>query len=146
MKRLMLLLSAMVLAASTSLTLADEDHAYTEGPVMVVSFARTQPGMFDEYMRYLDRTYKPLMDEAKKAGIVVDWAIYGTRPRDGQDANLVLTITYKNMAAMDNLQARMDPLAKKAFGSLPKAASAQADREKLRKDLGSQLVRQLILK
>lgn len=146
MKRLFLLLSAAMLTTSTSLALADEDHAYSEGPVMSVNFVRTQPGMFDEYMRYLDKTYKPLLDEAKKEGIVVDWSVYSARPRDPQDADVVLTITYKNMAALDNLQARMDPLAKKAFGSLPKAAAASADREKLRKDLGSQLVRQLILK
>lgn len=146
MKKFILLLSAALLTASTSLALADDDHAYTEGPVMSVSFVRTQPGMFDEYLRYLDKTYKPLMDEAKKAGIIVDWAVYSTRPRDAQDADLVLTITYKNLAALDNLQARMDPLSKKAFGSLPKAAAASADREKLRKDVGGQLVRQLILK
>jgi hypothetical protein len=146
MKRLILLLSAAILTASTSLTFAQEDHAYTEGPVLVVNFVRTQPGMFDEYMRYLDKTYKPLLDEAKKAGIIVDWAIYQGRTRDPQDADLVFTITYKNMAAFDNLQARMDPLAKKTFGSLPKAAAAAVDREKLRKEVGSQLVRQLILK
>jgi len=146
MKRLILMLSASILLNVTSVAYAQEDHAYTEGPVLVVNFVRTQPGMFDEYMRYLDRSYKPLLDEAKKAGIVVDWAIYAARPRDPQDADLVFTITYKDMAAFDNLQARMDPLAKKAFGSLPKAAAASADREKLRKELGSQIVRQLILK
>jgi len=102
--------------------------------------------MFDEYMRYLDKTYKPLLDEAKKAGIIVDWAVYGARARDAQDADLIFTITYKDMAALDTLQARMDPLAKKAFGSLPKASAAAVDREKLRKEVGSQLVRQLILK
>lgn len=146
MKKLTLLLSAAILAASASLAVAEEDHAYTEGTVTAVSFVRTQPGMFEEYMRYLDKTYKPVMEEAKKAGTIVDWAVYASRPRDAQDANVILTITYKNMAALDNLQARMDPLAKKAFGSLPKAAAATADREKMRKELGSQLVRQLILK
>ena len=146
MNKFTLLLSAAILTTSASLTFADEDHAYTEGPVMTVNFIRTQPGMFDEYLRYLDKTYKPLMEEAKKAGIIVDWAVYNARPRDPQDADLVLTITYKNLAALDNIQARMDPLSKKTFGSLPKAAAAAADREKLRKDLGSQLVRQLILK
>jgi hypothetical protein len=146
MKKFMLLLSVAILTTSTSLTLAQEDHVYTEGPVLVVNFVRTEPGMFEEYMRYLDKTYKPLLDEAKKTGIVVDWAIYQARARDPRDADLVFTITYKNMAAFDNLQARMDPLAKKAFGSLPKAAAAAVDREKLRKDVGSQMVRQLILK
>jgi hypothetical protein len=43
---------------SGSVTRADDDHAYTQGPVLIVSFVRTQPGMFEEYMRYLGSTYK----------------------------------------------------------------------------------------
>ena len=85
-------------------------------------------------------------DENKKQGIIIDYAIYQGRPRDPQDADLILTVTYKNMAAFDDLQARTDPTAKQAFGSLAKAASASADRSKLRIEVGSQMVRQLILK
>jgi hypothetical protein len=55
-------------------------------------------------------------------------------------------VTYKNMAAFDDLQARTDPTFKQVFGSLAKAASASADRGKMRKEVGSQMVRQLILK
>lgn len=146
MKKPILLLLAALLTIATTLTRAEDEHAYTEGPVMVVSFVRTEPGMFDEYMRYLSKTYKHLMEESKKQGIVTDYAIYQARPRDPQDADLILTVTYKNMAALDNLQARSDPLIKQVFGSLPKASAASAERAKLRKDIGSQLVRQLILK
>jgi len=86
------------------------------------------------------------MDAEKKKGIVTDYAIYQALPRDAADADVILTVTYKNMAAFDSLQAQSDPVIKEAFGSLSKAASASADREKLRKQLGSQMVRQLILK
>ena len=146
MKRTILLLLAAFLTVSTSVTRAQEDHAYTQGPVVIVSFIRTQPGMFEEYMRYLDTTYKRLLDEYKKQGIVTDYAVYEATPRDPQDADLILTVTYKNMAAFDDLQARSDPVVKQIFGSLSKSSSASADREKLRKQLGSQMVRQLILK
>lgn len=146
MKKSVLLLLAASLAISTSVTRAQEDHAYTQGPVVVVSFVRTEPGMFEDYMRYLGNTYKRLMDGYKKQGIIVDYAIYQSLPRDPHDADVILTVTYKNMAALDDLQSRTDPALKQAFGSLPKAAAASADREKLRKQLGSQLVRQLILK
>lgn len=146
MKKSVLLLLAASLAISTSVTRAQEDHAYTQGPVVVVSFVRTEPGMFEDYMRYLGNTYKRLMDGYKKQGIIVDYAIYQSLPRDPHDADVILTVTYKNMAALDDLQSRTDPALKQAFGSLPKAATASADREKLRKQLGSQLVRQLILK
>jgi len=146
MKKSTLLLLAAILTISTSVTRAQEDHAYTQGPVTIVSFVRTEPGMFDEYMRYLSNTYKKLMETQKKQGIVTDYAVYQTLPRGPQDADLILTVTYKNMAALDGLQERTDPLVKEIFGSLPKASSASADRDKMRKQLGSQLVRQLILK
>ena len=146
MKKSFLILFAAITAISTSITRAQEDHAYTQGSVTIVSFVRTEPGMFDEYLRYLSKTYKKLMEESKKQGIVTDYAIYQAQPRDPQDADVILTVTYKNMAALDTLQARTDPLVKELFGSLPKAASASVDREKLRKQLGSQMVRQLILK
>ena len=146
MKKSVLILCAAIMAVSTSVTRAQEDHAYTQGSVTIVSFVRTEPGMFDEYLRYLSNTYKKLMEESKKQGIVSDYAIYQATPRGPQDADVILTVTYKNMAAFDTLQASTDPLVKEIFGSLPKAASASADREKLRKQLGSQMVRQLILK
>ena len=145
MRKSTLLLLAAILTVSTSVTRAQEDHAYTQGPVTIVSFVRTEPGMFEEYLRYLSNTYKKLMETQKKQGIVTDYAIYQTLPRGPQDADLILTVTYKNMAALDGLQERTDPLVKETFGSLPKASSASADRDKLRKQLGSQLVRQLIL-
>jgi len=146
MKKSVLLLLAAILTISTSVTRAQEDHAYTQGQVVVVSFVRTEPGMFEEYLRYLDTTYKKLMDEYKKEGVITDYAVFNAIPRDAQDADLILTVTYKNMAAFDDLQARSDPVVKQVFGSLPKAATASADREKLRKQLGSQVVRQLVLK
>jgi len=146
MKKFILPLFAAILTISTSVTRAEDDHAYTLGPVTIVSFVRTAPGMFDDYIRYLDNTYKKLMDQLKKQGAVTDYAIFQAQPRDAQDADVILTVTYKNMAALDTLQASTDPVVKELFGSLPKAASASADREKLRKQLGSQTVRQLILK
>jgi hypothetical protein len=146
MKKSVLLLVGAILAISASVTFAQEDHAYTQGPVTIVSFVRTEPGMFDEYVRYLDNTYKKLMEQLKKQGAVTDYAVYQAAPRDAHDADVILTVTYKNMAALDTIQASTDPVVKELFGSLPKAASASADREKLRKQLGSQMVRQMILK
>ena len=146
MNKSVLLLCGALLAISTSVTPAQEDHAYTQGPVTIVSFVRTEPGMFEDYIRYLSNTYKKIMDAEKKKGVVTDYAVYQALPRDAADADVILTVTYKNMAAFDSLQAQSDPVIKEAFGSLSKAASASADREKLRKQLGSQMVRQLILK
>ena len=104
MKKSLLLLLAAILTIAASVTRAQEDHAYTQGPVTIVSFVRTEPGMFEEYMRYLSNTYKKLMEAQKKKGIVTDYAVYQTLPRNAEDADVILTVTYKNMAAFDNLQ------------------------------------------
>jgi hypothetical protein len=146
MRKPILLLLTAILSISASVTRAQEEHAYTQGPVVIVTFVRTEPGMFEEYMRYLSGTYKHVMDDYKKQGIITEYAVFQSRPRDPQDADVILTVTYKNMAAFDDLQARTDPATKKTFGSLAKASSASADRGKMRKDMGSQMIRQLILK
>src|SRR5215813_11575039 len=106
MKKSVLLLCGAVLAIAASVTRAQEDHAYTQGTVTIVSFVRTEPGMFEEYMRYLSNTYKKVMEAEKKKGIVSDYAVYQALPRDSQDADVILTVTYKNMAAFDSLQAQ----------------------------------------
>jgi hypothetical protein len=134
-------------AASSSPNLAQENaRSYTEGPVLQVSYIRTQPGKFDEYLRYLATTYKTIMEEQKKAGIIVDYAVYSNQPLTPADPDLILTVTYANMGALDNLDVRSDPITNKAFGSLQGSNQASADREALRTQLGGRLLRQLTLK
>src|SRR5260370_21248653 len=126
-KKPILLLLAAILTVSTSVTRAQEDHAYTQGPVVIVSFVRTEPGMFEDYMRYLDTTYKRLMDGFKKKGIITDYAVYQALPRGPQDADLILTVTYKNMAAVDNLQGRTNTAFREVFWCFPQTSPASRD-------------------
>jgi hypothetical protein len=91
-----LTVTALSMSAISS-ALADDSKSYTEGQVTNVSSVRTKPGMFDAYMKWLDTTYKQLMEEEKKAGIVVDYAVYGAAPRSPHDPDLYLVVTFKNM-------------------------------------------------
>jgi hypothetical protein len=140
------LLAAALVLFSVAAFAADEDHAYTEGPVISVDYIRTAPGKFDEYMKYLSTTYKALMEAGKKAGIILDYGVYQAFPRNPQEPDLILTMTFKNMAAMDNMNAKIDPIVKQVFSSLKQADQADIDRGKLRTDLGGELLRQLVLK
>jgi hypothetical protein len=129
-----------------SSAMADDSKSYTEGTVMEVTSIRTKPGMFDAYMKWLDTTGKQLREDEKKAGIILDYAVYSVTPRSPQDPNVYLTITYKNMAALDGLEDRVEPFMKKIWASRDAAAKANADRESLREIIGTQLVRKLDLK
>jgi hypothetical protein len=64
------LFAAILLLAFASSSFAQDEHAYTEGPVTNISYVKIKPGMFDTYMSYLQKTYKQVMEEQKKAGLV----------------------------------------------------------------------------
>lgn len=102
--------------------------------------------MFDAYMRYLQGPYKQLMEEQKKAGLIVAYGVYQATARSPREADLYLTIVYKNYAALDGLTARSDAFVKKVFGSLEKSDTESIDREKMREVLGTEVVQELVLK
>jgi hypothetical protein len=139
--------AATVLSMSAiSSALADDSKSYSEGAVTEVTSICTKPGMFDAYMKWLDTTGKQLREDEKKAGVIVDYAVYEVTPRSPHDPNLYLTVTYKNMAALDGLEDRVEPIMKKIWATRDAAAKADADRESLREILGTQLIRRLDLK
>ena len=140
------LLAAAVLSLTTLAAWAEESRPYTEDTVSTVNSIRTKPGMRDAYMKWLDTSWKTLMEDQKKAGIIVDYAVYEVTPRTSQDPDLFLVVSYKNMGALDNLEDRTEPMMKKLFNSRDQANKAAAERESLREVIGSQLIRHLILK
>jgi hypothetical protein len=135
-----------MLFACASSSFAQEEHAYTDGPVINISYIKIKPGMFDAYMNYLQTTYKQVMEEQKKEGLVLDYGIYQAFARSPKDADLYLTTTFKNWAAFDGLTDKTDAITRKVWGSLQKADTAAIDRETMRELLGQEVVQQLILK
>jgi hypothetical protein len=103
--------------------------------------------MFDNYMKYLATTYKSLMEEYKKQGIIVDYKVYQANETHSRtEPDLILVVTYKNMAALDGLPEKTDPSAVKVFGTRQKQAEAAISRESMRESLGDQFIRELVLK
>jgi hypothetical protein len=125
---------------------ADDSKSYAEGTVTTVTSIRTKPGMFDAYMKWLDTTGKQLREEEKKAGVILEYSVYSVMPRSPHDPDLYMTVTYKNMAALDGLDDREEPLMKKIWATRDASAKAAVDRESLREILGTQLIRRLDLK
>jgi len=78
-------LAALLTTVGLSGIAAAADRPYTEGTVLNVAAVRTEPGMFEEYMKYLAGSYKQLMEEQKKAGVIVDYTIYSANPRGPHD-------------------------------------------------------------
>jgi hypothetical protein len=134
-----------VLACASVSALAD-DHAFSEGSVVNVARIRTVDGKFDDYMKWIDTTWKKEQEAAKKAGYILSYQVLSVEPRGPDDADLLLMITYKNWAALDGALAKGDAIAKEIEGSVAAASQSQADRSKIRRVLGSSTMQVLDLK
>lgn len=141
-----LLSAALLMVASTLANAADEPRPYTEGPVVRVSYIKTKPGMFDAYMKWVATDRKALMEEYKKAGIIVDYRVYSAEPRAASEPDVILTVTYKNFAALDGLEDRQDTVSSKLIPTRQKGNEMAIAREQLREVLGSETIRELVLK
>lgn len=138
-------LSAMVLLAASSASVA-ADRPYKEGPVYEVTAIRTLDGGFDEYMNWLAGPWKQMMEEQKKAGIIMDYEVNLAFPRSPGDPDLYLVTKYKNFAALDDLETRSEPIMEKVMGNRQKATADSVARGKIRTVIGSEILRKLELK
>jgi hypothetical protein len=67
-------------------------------------------------------------------------------PRKPGDPDLYLVTVYKNMAALDGLDDRTDAIQEKIYGTPAEQDAKTIERGKLRTLVGSEYVRELILK
>ncbi len=145
MKRLMTLL--LVLLSAISATAFAQERAYTEGPVTVVTSVRVAIGQEDRYIAWLRSGWKPNMEAQKEAGIILSYTVHRIMPRSLDDPNMYLVVTYPNMASLDGLDERVEPIMAKATGmNREQSEQALADRGSMRTILGSQLLRAIVLK
>jgi len=122
MRRVLPIFSAPLLILTLTSPAVGQERPYTEGNVVVVSYIRIKPGMFDKYVKYLDTDYKKLVEAQKKQGVIVDYAVFTSLQRDEGDWNMILTVTYKNMAALDDLRDKTESLMTSTLGLSPRAS------------------------
>ncbi len=137
---------AVLLMAIAGLAGAQE-RRYTEGPVLAVTSVKVLDGQFENYMKFLDGTYKASMEASKKAGLILDYSVFNASPRKPEDADLYLVVTYPNMATFDGLDAKMEPImASVTKMNLMQRDEASGKRTVMRTILGTELIRELKLK
>jgi len=142
MLRILLLLSAFALSLPANAQLGS---TYSEGPVTQVTYLKIEYGHFDEYVDWLNSTWKPLNEAKKKAGLILDYRVYTASPRKPEEPNVIFMITYPNMAAFDR-RIEEDAVAVEMIGSAKEQDAARIARSAYRKRLGTELIREIILK
>ncbi|HVI59940.1 MAG TPA: hypothetical protein VM619_13855 [Luteimonas sp.] len=150
MKRFESWLAALLLAVVAvpiAVPVPAQERSYADGPVVVVSAIKVMDGQFENYMAYLDGNWRRLMDESKKAGLVMDYHVYSATAHNPNEADLYLVVQYPNMAAFDGFDERMDPIvARVTKMDFRKADEASGRRTPMRTLLGQEVLRELVFK
>ena len=124
---------------------AEDERAYADGPVTQVNYLRVEYGRFEDYIDWLNSTWKPTMEATQKAGLIVDYKVFRATPKSPDQPNMLFMITYRNMAALDE-GIELEAVAKQVIGTTEVQNNARLGRNEYRKVLGSELIRELILK
>jgi hypothetical protein len=147
MLKTIMILSVCLAASLLSLDARaqDTEGAYTEGPVVQVAYIHVEYGRLAQYVDWLNSTWKPTLEAMKKAGLVIDYKVFRATPKTLDQPNIFLMATFKNMAALDR-RTEFEAVANKVIGSTEVQNNARVARTDYRKLLGSELIREIILK
>jgi len=142
-----IVLSMCLAVSSLSINARAQDvRQYSEGPVTELDYIQVEYGHFEEYIDWLNSTWKPTMEAMKKAGLIIDYKVVRATPRTPDQPNIFLMITFRDGAAALDKGAELEEVAKKVIGSTEVQNKARVGRNQYRKVLGIEYVRELILK
>ena len=119
---------------------------FTDGTLLNIASIRTVDGHFDDYMHWLATTWKQQEEAAKKAGLILNYAVYVVEARGPHDPDIYLVTEFKNWAALDGLGSKLDAVSAQVEGSIEKSNAGEVERAKIRTVLGSQTIQQALLK
>ena len=145
-KYIILAASAALLIAWIGLCSAQSDAPYTEGPVWQITMVKTKYGMSDDYLKGLAKTFKGELDEMKKNNLILDYKILIGDAATPQDFDILLMVESKDMAALDNLREKTDPISRKISGNPDEQRATATKRLEIREIMGDKLMREITLK
>ena len=133
-------------STSTSTSTATSIAPYTEGSVWQITMVRAKAGMNDDYLKGLAKNLKAILEEEKKQGLVLSYKILLGDASAPGDFNIMNMVEYKNMAALDGLREKIDPIATKITGGEQQQRENVAKRAEMRDVIGSKTMREITLK
>ncbi len=140
----------MLMGVYSSTSFAQEHFSINN--VRVVSFYRTMPGQFDNYMKYLRANVLPQQEEAKKQGLILDYYILINDPASPEDWDVAVGNVFKSFGdALDFDQSKEDKvneIAAKHFKikDQDKISDLISTRFEMRKFIGTKYFRGVTLK
>jgi len=123
-----------------------QEH-YTEGPIWRIQLIRVKPTHMDEYLTSLRQSTKPLIEEEKRQGLILDYKVFFKETKNSpEDWDICLAVEFKNYAAMDGLAAKGEAVRDKILGGKAPAQQLSEKRAEIREIVSSELLQEVFLK
>ena len=135
-----------VLALVGTATASFSQQYYTNGNVMRIVKYRILPGKTADFYKWLSNAPKILGAE-KQAGLIEDFHFIHSTEFLGPDKyDVAVVIMYKDMAALDTIGEKSEPVVAKAWGSPEARAAANKLANESMEVVSAELVRGIDLK
>jgi hypothetical protein len=139
-------LVVFLLVAAAALTVyAQTARPFHTGSAWDIAFIRIKPGMDSAYLNHIAGEWKREQDAMKKEGLIVSYKVIQTEAHGPNDWNLLLMTEYKNLAAMEAAEPKIDALGQQLSGGDEKMRQGYRDRLEIREVLGSRIGREIVL-
>ncbi len=120
---------------------------FDPGPVWRVTYYHIKPGQGDAFWKDFRENTKPIFEEFKKAGLIVDYKTFTNPVTDHPgDWDVAISISYPNYAAMDQLAAKGATIVNKHFGTREAALESGKKLNDIREVSASHLAREVMPK
>ncbi len=146
-KKLVHLVVGAVLSAAISVPAMAMDKNYKRGSVWSVTLVKVDPGKGDDYLDSLKDAFMRVNDEAVKEKVILSYKILVGDASNTTDWNVMIMTEAANFGALDTMEAKMDAIAAKAYGTMEKADAtdkeAMTNRAKIRTIFGDKMMQEI---
>ena len=140
----MAVLTATLLMASAMLA---QNPNYEVGPVWRVTYFSIKPGQGDVFWKDFRENIKPVYEEFKKAGHILEYKAFVNPVVDHpHDWDVAVGLLYPNWAALDQLDTKGASIVAKHYGGREAAIESGKKRSEIREVVASHLAREVSVK
>jgi hypothetical protein len=101
----------------------------------------------DAYLTSIRESSKPLLDEQKKQGLIMDYKVFLKETKSNpEDWDIALAVQFKNHAALDGSTAKNEAIRDKVMGGKSQAQQVTDKRLEMRELVSSELMQEILLK
>ena len=135
--------AAALAAAVTSMPASAQQSTYKLGALWTANRIAVEDGQFETYMDYLTRVWAENQAFAKSQGWILDYHILNTMNRRDGEPDLILLTRFNDFPSVAEIERRNDIINKRMQQDDHSAEAASGQRNKMRKQIGSVMYREL---